>query len=430
MGANTSFPDRAQSGSRSALSRLYMASTSGGESDVVLREKKKKASKFATLRKKLIRIRRHSRSMDYAKALREMISSWSVRDVSALVQEYEASAALKELHVAANLARPTARTLRQDLSMLYDCKFCTDVDLVYKGTCFPAHRAILASRSPFFKNLLSHYPDFGAQVTVKLKTPGVDLPLFSALLRYLYTDELDTRDLRLDNSEILARLASEFGVPNVLEHDMRTLLDSGEYSDAVLVFSNCEVCWSSPHIPFPDHPPFPDHAHALSASHGGEVGQAAPPKTPSKKEFPCHKAILAARSPFFRNLILRRAKSGEEATERALRTPSRILLDESVIPRRYARVLLGALYSDVVDMSGVMRGSTSMCSLSEIQAMVSTGKCHMTVVDEAMEVYQIGQFLDFQVLSQGGSSLSSSFSLHNLIICAVATCSCTLSFFC
>ena len=41
-----------------------------------------------------------------------------------------------------------------------------------------------------------------------------------------------------------------------------------------------------------------------------------------------------------------------------------------------------------------------MCSLSEVQAMVA-GKGHVTLTDEAMEIYQIGQFLDFPVLSQG-----------------------------
>lgn len=380
MGANVSFPDRAQVASRSTFARIYQGYIVS-DTEVAAREKKKKASKFATLRKKLIRIRRHSRSMDHAKALREMISTWSVRDISTLVQEYEALGALKELAVAANLSRPAARSLRQDLSMLYDCKLCTDVDLIYKGTCFPAHRAILCSRSPFFKNLLSHYPDFGAQVHVKLKTPGVDLSLFSALLRYLYTDELNTHELHLENCEILARLASEFGVPNMLEHDMKCLLDSGDYSDAMLVFTN------------------EDHTDILTSSQ--VEGSSHQITRTSRFEFPCHKALLAARSPFFRNLIVRRAKSGEEATERALRTPSRIILDESVIPRRYARILLSALYQDVVDMASVMRGSTSMCSLSEIQAMVSSGKCHMTIVDEAMEVFQIGQFLDFQVLSQG-----------------------------
>ena len=316
MGTNTSLPDRSQSGSRSALSRLYTGNSSGdSEAPVTMREKKKKASKFATLRKKIIRMRRHSRSQDYAKAVREMISSWSVRDVSGLVQEYEALAALKELQVAANFARPAARTLRQDLATLYESKICTDIDLIYKGTCFPAHRAILASRSPFFNNLLSHYQDFGVQVPIKLKTAGVDLPLFSALLRYLYTDELNTKDLHLENGEILARLASEFGVPNPLDVDLKTLLETGDYSDAVLVFASDD-----------------NTADPLSVSQCEGVS---PSSRSSKYEFPCHKAVLAARSPFFRNLINRRAKSGEEATERALRSPSRIVLDETVIPRRW-----------------------------------------------------------------------------------------------
>lgn len=393
MGVNASLPDRPQPVTRSTIAQLYQGN-GVYDSELAVREKKKKASKFTTLRKKLIRIRRHSRSLDYAKALREMISSWPARYVHGLVQQYEALLALKELAVAANLSRPTARSLRQDLSTLYDCKLCTDIDLLYKGTCFPAHRAILASRSPFFQSLLSHYPEYGAQVHVKLKTLGVDLTLFSTLLRYLYTDELNTSDLHLENSEILARLATEFGVPNALEHDLKALLESGEYSDAILVFAS------------------EDHSDNMTVSQGESSSQVV--SRASKCEFPCHKAILAARSPFFRNLIIRRARSGEEATERALRTPSRIVLDENVIPRRYARVLLTTLYQDVVDMSSIMRGATSTCSLSEIQAMVTTGRCHLTVVDEAMEVFQIGQFLDFQVLSQGESLTTASHI--NLII--------------
>jgi BTB/POZ domain-containing protein 7 len=42
-------------------------------------------------------------------------------------------------------------------------------------------------------------------------------------------------------------------------------------------------------------------------------------------ELPCHKCVLAARSPFFRNLLLRRARSGEELTERTLQTTSLIV---------------------------------------------------------------------------------------------------------
>ncbi len=383
MGANSSLPERTQATARSAFARLSQAYVVS-DSEVTSRDKKKKASKFATLRKKLIRARRHSRSLDYGKALRELISPWHVRDVSALVHEYEALVALKELASAASLARPVAHTLRQDLATLYEYKFCTDVDLIYRGACFPAHRSILCLRSPFFRNLLSRYPDYGVSVPVKLKTPGVDVHLFSALLRYLYTDDLTTHELSRETSEILPKLAEEFGVPNALEHDLKVLLDTGEYSDAVLVFSSEN-----------------EQAELLAASMGESSQSMHCSNRTSKLEFPCHKAILAARSPFFRNLIIRRARSGEELTERALHTPSRIVLDESVISRRYARVLLNAVYQDTVDLSCIVRGSSSMCSLSEVQAMVSSGRCQMTMVDEAMEIYQIGQFLDFPVLSQG-----------------------------
>ena len=87
------------------------------------------------------------------------------------------------------------------------------------------------------------------------------------------------------------------------------------------------------------------------------------------------------------------------------------MLDESVIPRKYARVLLNAVYQDSVDLSLILRGSASMCSLSEAQAIVA-GKGQMTLVDEAMEVYQIGQFLDFPILSQGMQTHTCKILLH------------------
>ncbi|KAK3796393.1 hypothetical protein RRG08_026649 [Elysia crispata] len=396
MGAHASVPDKLQAASRSTFARLSQAyALTDGEHGG--KEKRKKGgSKLATLRKKLVRGRRQSKSLDHARAVREMLSTWSVEDVRFLIQEYEASMALRELSLAANLARPTARSLRHDLSRLYDCKFCTDVDLIFKSNCFPVHRAILSVRSPYFKRLLAQHPEYGAQVHVRLKTPGVDINMFSALLRYLYTDEL-SGPAGLENTALLGQLAHEFGVPNQLEVDFKQLLNTGDLSDAVLVFSSdatdsaASIASSLPSCSHLDTAACSCMAQSL---HG-------PPKVSPAFEFPCHRAIIAARSPFFRNLINRRAKSGEEITERALRTPSRIILDESVLPRRYARVLLSALYQDTVDMSCVLRGSPSVCSLSEIQAMVSSGRCQMTVVDEAMELYQIGQFLDAQIISQG-----------------------------
>ncbi|KAL4237497.1 BTB/POZ domain-containing protein 7 [Mactra antiquata] len=397
MGANVSFPEGTQSCSGSP-SRLQSFTRLGqsyavSDSDLAGKDKKKKASKFATLRKKLIRVRRHSKSCDYGRAIRELISTWSTRDLSALVQEYESLIAMKELAITTNLARPPANSCRNDFSQLYDFKFCTDIDLIYKGVCFPAHRALLSVRSPFFRDILSRNHETYPQIPIKLRTHGVDIGLFSALLKYLYTDTLNHDELQLENREILHKVAAELGMPNPLEQDLRTLLETGDYSDAVLVFTS-----------------EPDLNESFSSEAGSSDGFCR-----TKHELPCHRAVLAARSPFFRNVLLRRARSGEDVTEVTLNTPTRIVLDETVIPRRYARVLLHALYLDIVDLSLIMRGSASMCSLSEVQAIVA-GKGQMTLVDEAMEMYQIGQFLDVPALSQGCEDIiADSITVDNLL---------------
>lgn len=85
-------------------------------------------SGFATLRKKLIKRRRYSKVCNHGRVIRELISDWSPAEVTALLEEYEALAALKDLSVQAELARPPAATFKQDLSTLYDHKYCTDVD--------------------------------------------------------------------------------------------------------------------------------------------------------------------------------------------------------------------------------------------------------------------------------------------------------------
>lgn len=178
---------------------------------------------------------------------------------------------------------------------------------------------------------------------MELRTPNLEVQMFSALLRYLYTGDICPHDATLE-ANLLRRLSEEFGTPNPLEHDLRYLLDTGDYADAALVFTS-------------------DSDYQRPDSGSSEYGFR------PKLELPCHKAILSARSPFFRNLIQRRTRSGEDHTERALHIPTRIVLDESVIPKRYARVLLHAVYLDTVDLSLIMRGNgcgNSAGSLGEV----------------------------------------------------------------
>ncbi|CAG9855347.1 unnamed protein product [Phyllotreta striolata] len=345
----------------------------------IVRDRKKKTTGFATLKRKLIRRRRSSKVCDHGKMLRELVSDWSPLEVAALLEEYEALAALKDLCVQAELARPPAATFKQDLSALYDFKYCTDADLVYRGACFPIHRALLSARCPYFRDLLAGCPGYGARICLELRTATVDVQLFSALLRYLYTGDICPHNTNIDMN-LLRRLREEFGTPNALEADLRYLLETGDYADAALVFtsdgSDCQR---------------PDSG---SSEYGFRP----------KLELPCHKAILSARSPFFRNLLQRRSKSGEEHTERALHIPTRIVLDETVIPKRYARVLLHAVYLDQVDLSLISRGGCGG-GLGEAQALAHTGRARPSPLEEAMELYQIGRFLELDILSQGCEDL-------------------------
>ncbi|NWX96549.1 BTBD7 protein, partial [Nothoprocta ornata] len=349
-------------------------------------DKKKKTSGLATLKKKFIKRRKSSRSADHAKQMRELLSGWDVRDVNALVEEYEGTSALKELYLQANLARPEARTLQKDMADLYQYKYCTDVDLIFQETCFPVHRAILAARCPFFKTLLSSSPEYGAEIIMDINTAGIDMPMFSALLHYLYTGEFGMEDSRFQNVDILVQLSEEFGTPNSLDVDMRALFDYMCYYDVVLSFSS-----SSDVVE-----PFGGSQNCLD------------------EELRAHKAVISSRSPFFRHLLQRRIRTGEEITDRTLRTPTRIILDESIIPKKYAKVILNCMYTDVVDLS-VLHSSPSVGSLSEVQALVA-GKINMTRAEEAMELYHIALFLEFNMLAQGCEDIiAESISLDTLI---------------
>nr|XP_033807661.1 BTB/POZ domain-containing protein 7 isoform X1 [Geotrypetes seraphini]XP_033807662.1 BTB/POZ domain-containing protein 7 isoform X1 [Geotrypetes seraphini]XP_033807663.1 BTB/POZ domain-containing protein 7 isoform X1 [Geotrypetes seraphini] len=350
-------------------------------------DKKKKTSGLATLKKKFIKRRKSNRSADHAKQMRELLSGWDVRDVNALVEEYEGTSALKELSLQASLARSETRTLQKDMADLYEYKYCTDVDLIFQETCFPVHRAILAARCPFFKALLSSSPEYGAEIIMDINTAGIDMPMFSALLHYLYTGEFGMEDSRFQNVDILVQLSEEFGTPNSLDVDMRGLFDYMCYYDAVLSFSSDSD---------------------LVDAFGGN-------QNCLEEELRAHKAILSARSPFFRNLLQRRIRTGEEITDRTLRTPTRIILDETIIPKKYAKVILHCMYTDIVDLAFVLHCSPSVGSLSEVQALVA-GKPNMARAEEAMELYHIALFLEFNILAQGCEDIiADSISLDTII---------------
>ncbi|XP_030378792.1 BTB/POZ domain-containing protein 7 [Scaptodrosophila lebanonensis] len=347
-------------------------------------QRRKRVTGFATLKRKFIRRRRSSKACDHARVLRDFVSDWAPLELAALCEEYEALSALRDLSVQAELARPPATTYKQDLAALYDLNMCSDCDLVFRGSIFPVHRSILSSRCTYFRDLLAGCPGFGARICLELPTSPIDVQLFSSLLRFLYTGDLCPHDPTIDIN-LLRQLGDDFGSPNPLEDDLRYLLETGDYADAALVFTaECSNDYLRP--------------DSGSSEYGFRP----------KLELPCHKAILSARSPFFRNLIARRTRNIDEYVERSLHVPTRIVLDETVIPKRYARVLLHAIYLDTVDLTLILRGAgsgSSAGSLGEVHALTNTGRARPTPLEEAMELYQIGRFLELDILAQGCEDL-------------------------
>ncbi|KPJ05391.1 BTB/POZ domain-containing protein 7 [Papilio xuthus] len=132
----------------------------------VIRERKKKAGGAAlgTLRRRLVaaarrpRDSRPDRGCEHARFIRSVVSSWRLAEVFVLCEQLEAGAALRDLVTQAELAREPAPALHQDLAQAYRDRWVCDVELVGAGWSVSAHRAILAARCSYFRELLQRYP--------------------------------------------------------------------------------------------------------------------------------------------------------------------------------------------------------------------------------------------------------------------------------
>ena len=354
--AATLTPRGSKAGQVPRHSRAVLGQTVSAEDLLsVNREKKKRRSGLSTLKRRLVGRKKNWRSADHAKHFKENFSDKPAALLSALLEHYEVLLAMRDLRVQADLARPPAPTLQQNLETLFTAAHCPDFTLIYQGTAFPTHKSILLARCPYFKELLLAAGSMATELTVRLATPGVATPMLGSLLRFLYTGEYPSQEMTPRQIDLLISLGRECGVPNLLEADLEHLYLSGEHTDCILVFTGGEK---------------------------QEGGQASP------VQLSCHKAILCARSPFFRNLVSRRLQAAaQERQDRvgpALPPPMRIVLDETVIHQKYARVLVRALYVDSIDFDLVDERSADIGDR----------------VKDAMELYQIGRFLDLDILSQ------------------------------
>lgn len=67
-------------------------------------------------------------------------------------------------------------------------------------------------------------------------------------------------------------------------------------------------------------------------------------------------------------------------------------------------MLLHAIYLDQVDLNLISRNGCGG-GLGEAQALAHTGRARLSPIEEAMELFQIGRFLELDILSQGCEDL-------------------------
>lgn len=114
-------------------------------------EKKKKRSGLSTLKRKLVGKKKNWRAADHSRHFKEHFHGKPLPLLSSLLEHYEVMLAMRDLKMQADLARPPAPTLQQNLETLYTQGHCPDFTLVYQGTKFPTHKSILLARCPYFK---------------------------------------------------------------------------------------------------------------------------------------------------------------------------------------------------------------------------------------------------------------------------------------
>jgi len=334
------------------------------------KQKKKRSYGFATFKKKLIGKRRHCKGSDHNRCFREYFIDCPSDILKSLLGQFEALTLLKDLSVQADLARPPAQTLGQNLGELFESESCCDIVLVYGGHRIPAHKSILMARCPYFSRHLAFHDTNEHHV----RTRGCLVPLvvLRSVLKYLYSGNTDLLNIS-GQTEAIAMLEDEFGIPNSLESDVSFLLDTLSLGDLRLVFEE------------------------------------------GSSDYLCHRTIVAARSPFLARVIAKISSNsnGSGCAAGATGSDSNIMeirLDSEIIPARYARVLLHAIYMDSLDLrliesnSGRPYGISSNSEAAIMNSSAAADDRNINVQD-SINLYEIGRFLEFNFLAQACEDL-------------------------
>ncbi|CAJ0589402.1 unnamed protein product [Cylicocyclus nassatus] len=292
--------------------------------------------------------KRKNGSREKVKSFRDLISSWPIHDIETLYRELETSRILSLLQNAADYARPQVICLEEQLYSS-DTK---DIVLFVENVAYPIHRRVATARCDLIQELLSGQdllelhliPPSGRHLTEQ------ELKMF---IRFLYTGTWS------GSTEALQFLRDWLKCYRELSTDLRNA------EKLALKDGDLKII--------------------LASSNSGEENAV-------KARIPdycirCDSSVIACRSAVFRGLL----KHVGEANS--------IVLDEALLPRGFAAVIVHFIYTDELDLSLVPESTNSQSSLSEARAIVA-GRALHSPLHHAIQLIQIAKFFTLEKLVQ------------------------------
>ena len=177
---------------------------------------------------------RISLTMEDAKVLAELSKRYKLTQLQAIAESCFFETAIPP------------STLNSDLNWALQNFFLADVIIEVEGVEIPAHRVILMNRSLYFRSMLDS--GFREGIEGKVVLPDMELPIFQAILKFMYTDrlELDTQicfDLFCQGAQYqissLTERCEAVLLENICDETVIILLEAADRYSSVVMKDKC-----------------------------------------------------------------------------------------------------------------------------------------------------------------------------------------------
>ncbi|ETN84185.1 hypothetical protein NECAME_07006 [Necator americanus] len=300
----------------------------------------KQLSKFSFKRK--------NGNRDKVKSFRDLISTWPLHDIETLCRELETSRILFLLKSSADSARPSFLSIEEQLSSS-DSK---DFALIIGDHTYPIHRRVAIARCDLVQQLLCEqdFREFHLSFPYGKHFTHHDMCMF---IHYVYTGDWN------GNADTLQSIRNWMKCHRDLAVDLRNA------EKMALKDGDLTIILTSPN------------------SDNEKLAKVCVPDYSIR----CDSSILSSRSEVFRGLL------------KHVRDARDIVLDEALLPRGFAPVLIHFLYTDELDFSLVPDTALSQSSLSEARAIVAGHAPHSPLY-YAIQLIHIAKFFILERLVQ------------------------------